>query len=61
MGLRWIAVKTWPYRVVPKSIVGQVARFHQALIALAMIIPPGLGAVLSTAGNHLVMLSILFN
>lgn len=61
MGLRWIAVETWLYRVVPKNIVGQVAGFHEALIALAMIIPPILVVVLSTLGNKLVLLGMLFN
>ena len=61
MGLRWIAVETWLYRVVPKNIVGQVAGFHEALIALAMIIPPALVAILSTSGHLLLIVGVIFN
>ncbi len=61
MGLRWIALETWLYRIVPKNILGQVAGVHEALIASAMIIPPALVAVLTTANNHLLILGVIFN
>ena len=61
MGLRWIAVETWLYRIAPQHIVGQVVGFHEALIALAVIIPPALVAILTTQGNKIIMLGIVFN
>lgn len=61
MGLRWIAVETWLYRVAPQHIVGQVVGFHEALIALAVIIPPILAAILSTQDNKIIALGIIFN
>jgi len=61
MGLRWIANETWLYRIVPKNILGQVVGVHEALIALAVIIPPALVAIFSTADNKLIWFGIFFN
>jgi len=61
MGLRWIANETWLYRIVPKNILGQVVGVHEALIALAVIIPPALVAVFSTVDNKMIWIGILFN
>jgi MFS family permease len=61
LGLRWIANETWLYRIVPKDILGQVVGVHEALISLAVIIPPALVAVFSTADNILIWIGIMFN
>ena len=61
MGLRWIGTETWLYRIVPKNILGQVVGVHEALIALATIVPPALVAVLGTADNKIIWLGIVFN
>jgi len=61
MGLRWIANETWLYRIVPKNILGRIVGVHEALISLAVIIPPALTAVFSTSGNRMVWLGIVFN
>ena len=61
MGLRWIANETWLYRISPQQIVGQVVGFHEALIAISVIIGPLLVVWLSSAGNIVVLLGALFS
>ena len=61
MGLRWIANETWLYRISPQAIVGQVVGFHEALIALSVIVGPLLVVWLTTAANQVVLLGALFS
>ena len=61
MGLRWIANETWLYRTSPQQIVGQVVGFHEALIAISVIIGPLLVVWFSSAGNVVVLLGALFS
>ncbi|MGV3580980.1 MAG: MFS transporter [Methylophilus sp.] len=61
MGLRWIANETWLYRISPQAIVGQVVGFHEALIALAVIVGPLLVVWFSTDGYLVVFLGAAFS
>lgn len=53
MGLRWIAIETWLYRLAPIEARGRIVGFHETLIAFAGIIAPllivAVGAVNASA------------
>jgi MFS family permease len=40
LGLRWIGVEPWLYRIAPAEARGRLVGFHETLIALAPIIAP---------------------
>ncbi|WP_158558887.1 MFS transporter [Rhodoferax lacus] len=40
LGLRWIGVEPWLYRIAPAQARGRLVGFHETLIALAPIIAP---------------------
>ena len=51
IGLRWIANETWLYRLVPPESSGRVVGFHEALIATAGVVAPGLAVWCGTSGS----------
>lgn len=40
LGLRWIGVEPWLYRIAPAHARGRLVGFHESLIALAPIVAP---------------------
>jgi MFS family permease len=64
LGLRWIGLEPWLYRIAPAHARGRLVGFHETLIALAPIIAPltagyvgmqgrtvfGIGALFAVAG-----------
>ena len=40
LGLRWIGVEPWLYRIAPAEARGRLVGFHETLIALAPIVAP---------------------
>ncbi len=49
LGLRWIGLEPWLYRIAPAEARGRLVGFHETLIALAPIVAPALA---STFGLH---------
>ena len=49
LGLRWIGLEPWLYRIAPAHARGRLVGFHETLIALAPIVAPVLA---STFGWH---------
>ena len=49
LGLRWIGLEPWLYRIAPAEARGRLVGFHETLIALAPIVAPVLA---STFGLH---------
>jgi MFS family permease len=48
LGLRWIALETWLYRLVPAQARGRVVGIHETLLACAAILGPLLIVTLDT-------------
>lgn len=60
MGLRWIGLEPWLYRIAPNTARGRMVGFHETLIGLAPIIAPILTKWFGIAGNAPILLGIAF-
>jgi predicted MFS family arabinose efflux permease len=60
MGLRWIGLEPWLYRIAPNNARGRLVGFHETLIGLAPIIAPMLTKWFGIAGNAPIFLGIAF-
>jgi len=60
MGLRWIGLEPWLYRIAPNHARGRLVGFHETLIGLAPIIAPILTKWFGFAGNAPILLGMAF-
>ena len=60
MGLRWIGLEPWLYRIAPGNARGRLVGFHETLIGLAPIIAPILAKWSGITGNTTILLGIAF-
>jgi MFS family permease len=51
LGLRWIGVEPWLYRIAPAHARGRLVGFHESLIALAPIVGPVLAGYVGLQGR----------
>ena len=51
LGLRWIGLEPWLYRIAPAEARGRLVGFHETLIALAPIVAPVLANQFDLAGR----------
>lgn len=61
MGLRWIGLEPWLYRILPSDARGRLVGFHETLMGAAPIIAPVLTAWAGIAGSAIFELGIAFN
>ena len=60
LGLRWIGLEPWLYRLLPSNARGRLVGFHETLIGFAPIVAPALTVWTGVAGNALFNLGIAF-
>ena len=60
LGLRWIGLEPWPYRIAPAESRGRLVGFHETLIALAPIVAPALAGSFGLHGKALFWIGGVF-
>ena len=60
MGLRWIGVEPWLYRIAPDTARGRLVGFHETLIAIAPIAAPMLTNMAGLEGNAVLWIGGVF-
>lgn len=60
MGLRWIGLEPWLYRIAPNDARGRLVGFHETLIGIAPIVAPMLAKWGGFGGNLAPVLGIAF-
>lgn len=60
MGLRWIGLEPWLYRIAPSDARGRLVGFHETLIGIAPILAPVLTKLAGIAGSAPFVLGIAF-
>jgi MFS family permease len=60
LGLRWIGVEPWLYRIAPAEARGRWVGFHETLIALAPIVAPVLAHFFGIHGTALFWIGTVF-
>jgi len=60
LGLRWIGLEPWLYRLLPSNARGRLVGFHETLIGIAPIVAPVLTQWAGVAGNAPFTLGIAF-
>jgi MFS family permease len=60
LGLRWIGLEPWLYRIAPTEARGRLVGFHETLIALAPIIAPVLAGYVGLQGRAIFWIGALF-
>jgi predicted MFS family arabinose efflux permease len=60
MGLRWIGLEPWLYRIAPTNARGRLVGFHETLIGFAPIVAPILTKFSGITGNAPFVLGIAF-
>jgi MFS family permease len=60
LGLRWIGLEPWLYRIAPAEARGRLVGFHETLIALAPIVAPLLAGYTGLQGNGIFEVGITF-
>jgi MFS family permease len=60
LGLRWIGLEPWLYRIAPAEARGRLVGFHETLIALAPIVAPALASALGLHGKALFWIGSVF-
>ncbi len=60
LGLRWIGVEPWLYRIAPAEARGRLVGFHETLIALAPIVAPLLASFFGMQGQTLFWIGAAF-
>jgi predicted MFS family arabinose efflux permease len=58
LGLRWIGVEPWLYRVAPAGARGRLVGFHETLIALAAFVAPVLSSCVGLRSTAIFWLGI---
>ncbi len=60
MGMRWIGLEPWLYRILPSNARGRLVGFHETLMGIAPIIAPVLTKWVGISGNAPFELGIAF-
>ncbi|KJV26713.1 MFS transporter [Aquitalea magnusonii] len=60
IGLRWIAIESWLYSLVPAELRGQVVGVHETLIATAGVIAPALATWYGPDGSVTIVAGLSF-
>lgn len=60
LGLRWIGVEPWLYRIAPAEARGRLVGFHETLIALAPIVAPLLANFFGIRGQSVFWIGTTF-
>ena len=60
LGLRWIGLEPWLYRIAPAEARGRLVGFHETLIALAPIVAPALASAFGLHGMALFWIGGMF-
>jgi len=60
LGLRWIGLETWLYRVVPNEARGRLVGLHEALLGVAAVAGPALIALLGASADVCFVASAAF-
>lgn len=60
IGLRWIGLEPWLYRIAPSDARGRLIGFHETLISIAPIMAPMLTKWTGIAGSAPLVLGIAF-
>jgi MFS family permease len=60
LGLRWIGLEPWLYRIAPADARGRLVGFHETLIALAPIVAPVLAGLYGLHGNAVFLIGCVF-
>jgi MFS family permease len=60
LGLRWIGLEPWLYRIAPAEARGRLVGFHETLIALAPIVAPVLASTFGLHGKALFWIGSVF-
>jgi MFS family permease len=60
LGLRWIGLEPWLYRIAPADARGRLVGFHETLIALAPIVAPLLAGYFGLQGRAVFWIGSLF-
>jgi MFS family permease len=60
LGLRWIGLEPWLYRIAPAEARGRLVGFHETLIALAPIVAPLLAGYFGLQGRAVFWIGSLF-
>ncbi|MFM6989857.1 MAG: MFS transporter, partial [Rhodoferax sp.] len=51
MGLRWVGLEPWLYRIAPAHARGRLVGFHETLIAVAPVVAPAIAALVGVQGH----------
>jgi MFS family permease len=60
LGLRWIGLEPWLYRIAPADARGRLVGFHETLIALAPIVAPVLAGYFGLQGRAVFWIGTAF-
>lgn len=60
MGLRWIGLEPWLYRIAPSNARGRLVGFHETLIGIAPILAPVLTKWVGIMGSGPLVLGMVF-
>jgi MFS family permease len=60
LGLRWIGLEPWLYRIAPAEARGRLVGFHETLIALAPIVAPLLAGYFGLQGRAVFWIGAVF-
>jgi len=60
LGLRWIGLEPWLYRIAPAHARGRLVGLHETLIALAPIVAPVLASYLGLQGQSIFWIGTVF-
>jgi MFS family permease len=60
LGLRWIGLEPWLYRIAPADARGRLVGFHETLIALAPIVAPLLAGYFGLQGRAVFWIGCVF-
>ena len=60
LGVRWIGVEPWLYRIAPDHARGRLVGFHETLIAIAPVVAPGLAGAYGLEGRAVFWIGAVF-
>ena len=60
MGLRWVGLEPWLYRIAPAHARGRLVGFHETLIAAAPVVAPAIAALVGVQGYTILWVGIGF-
>jgi MFS family permease len=60
MGLRWVGLEPWLYRIAPAHARGRLVGFHETLIAAAPVVAPAIAALVGVQGHAILWVGMGF-